>query len=111
VAPIDLEALRETTDGDPEFERELLDVFVRSGDAALAELLAALGRNDLPTVRRQAHALKGASASLRARALAARAQALESAAAVGDVTRCTEVAAILERDYLDTTTFIAARRA
>jgi CheY-like chemotaxis protein/HPt (histidine-containing phosphotransfer) domain-containing protein len=109
--PIDLDALRETTDGDATFERELLDVFVRSGDAALAELLAALGRNDLPAVRRQAHAIKGASASLRATGLAARAQALESAAAVGDFTRCTEAAASLERDYLDTARFIAARRA
>jgi two-component system, sensor histidine kinase and response regulator len=106
---IDLAALRELTDGDADFERELLDVFVSSGDTALAALIAALGDADLPSVRRHAHTLKGASANLRARPLAARAQALEAAAAAGDLGRCRETFGELERDYRRTAEFIAAR--
>jgi len=108
-ATIDLAALRELTDGDAEFERELLSVFVASGDTALAALIAALGAADLPAVRRHAHTLKGASANLRARPLAARAQALEAAAAAGNLGRCRETFGELERDYRRTAEFIAAR--
>ncbi len=108
---IDLGALRELTDGDAGFERELMSVFIESGDTALAAILAALGTMDLPAVRRHAHALKGASANLRARPLAARAQALEAAATAGDLGRCRETFGELERDYRRTAEFIAARSA
>jgi len=106
---IDLAALAEVTAGDAEFERELMEVFVSSGDSALAALVAALGAADLGAVRRHAHALKGASANLRARPLAARAQALESAAAAGDLAACRQTAGALAEDYRRTAAFIAAR--
>jgi len=106
---IDLPALGELTDGDADFERELMDVFIASGDTELAALVAALEAADLAAVRRHAHTLKGASANLRARPLAARAQALEAAAAAGDVDRCRQTFDALERDYRRTTEFIAAR--
>ena len=106
---IDLGALGEVTDGDRDFERELMAVFVASGDTALAALIEALGAADLPAVRRHAHTLKGASANLRARPLAARAQALEAAATAGDLGRCRATFSELERDYRRTAEFIAAR--
>jgi CheY-like chemotaxis protein len=53
---IDLEALRELTGGDAEFERELADTFVASGDQCLAEIIAALKASDYDTVRKRAHA-------------------------------------------------------
>ena len=77
---IDLPALRELTGGDVEFERELIDTFIRSGDACLAEILAALRASDLETIGRRAHALKGASANIHARPLSAAASQLEHAA-------------------------------
>jgi two-component system, sensor histidine kinase and response regulator len=106
---IDLPALGEVTDGDADFERELMTVFVASGDSALAALLEALGAADLAAVRRHAHTLKGASANLRARPLAARAEALEAAATAGDLRRCRQTFGELEADYRRTTAFIAAR--
>ncbi len=106
---IDLAALGEVTDGDPAFERELMAVFVASGDTALAALMTALGADDLAAVRRHAHALKGASANLRARALATRAQALEAAASAGDLGRCRATFDELQSDYRRTAAFIAAR--
>jgi CheY-like chemotaxis protein/HPt (histidine-containing phosphotransfer) domain-containing protein len=77
---VDLEALRQITGGDAEFERELADTFVASGDQALADIIAALKTNDYDTVRKRAHALKGASANIHAVTLSTVASNLESAA-------------------------------
>jgi two-component system, sensor histidine kinase and response regulator len=73
-------ALRELTGGDLEFERELAETFVRSGDQCLAEIIAALKVSDLDTVRKRAHSLKGASANIHALDLSQVASTLESAA-------------------------------
>ena len=78
--PVDRDALRELTGGDVEFERELAETFVSSGDQCLAEIIAALKLNDLDTVRKRAHALKGASANIHAKDLSLAASTLESAA-------------------------------
>jgi two-component system sensor histidine kinase/response regulator len=78
--PIDREALRELTGGDAQFERELAQTFISSGDQCLAEIMAALETDDLDTVRKRAHALKGASANIHAMELSRVASSLESAA-------------------------------
>jgi two-component system, sensor histidine kinase and response regulator len=83
VAPtpaIDLEALRALTGGDEEFERELAQTFISSGDQCLAEIIAALRIEDFDTVRKRAHALKGASANIHAVGLSKVASTLERAA-------------------------------
>jgi PAS domain S-box-containing protein len=77
---IDLQALRQVTGGDAEFERELADTFVASGDQALADIIAALKASDFDTVRKRAHALKGASANIYAVSLSSTASSLENAA-------------------------------
>jgi CheY-like chemotaxis protein/HPt (histidine-containing phosphotransfer) domain-containing protein len=79
---IDLEALRQVTGGDAEFERELADTFVASGDQALADIIAALKASDYDTVRKRAHALKGASANIYAISLSSTASNLENAARI-----------------------------
>ena len=73
-------SLRVLTGGDAEFERELAETFVSSGDQCLAEIIAALKMSDLDTVRKRAHSLKGASANIHARDLSQVASSLESAA-------------------------------
>jgi two-component system, sensor histidine kinase and response regulator len=77
---VDMSALRELTGGDTEFERELIDTFVASGDKCLGEILAALNAGDFDTIGKRAHALKGASANIHAGGLAAAASSLEIAA-------------------------------
>jgi signal transduction histidine kinase/DNA-binding response OmpR family regulator len=77
---IDLEALHEVTDGDEHFERELIATFVASGDRCLADIVRALAAQDLETVGKRAHALKGASANIHAHPLCAVASDLENAA-------------------------------
>jgi CheY-like chemotaxis protein/anti-sigma regulatory factor (Ser/Thr protein kinase) len=78
--PVDMNALRELTGGDIEFERELVDTFVSSGDRCLADIASALHTRDFDTIGKRAHALKGASANIHAQALAAAASTLEHAA-------------------------------
>jgi two-component system, sensor histidine kinase and response regulator len=80
VPAVDRAALRELTGGDLEFERELAETFVSSGDQCLAEIMAALKVSDYDTVRKRAHSLKGASANIHARDLSQTASSLESAA-------------------------------
>jgi len=79
-AEVDLAALRELTGGDPEFERELVETFITSGDQCLAEIVSALDASDLDTIGKRAHALKGASANIHAHTLSAAASSLEHAA-------------------------------
>lgn len=76
---VDLQALRGLTDGDVDFERELIATFIESGDRNLAEILAALGAQDYETIARRAHSLKSASANIHALTLAQTAAKLEQA--------------------------------
>lgn len=67
--PLDLAHLRSFTDGDEALERALCDLFTRTAESYLDEMARALatGRE----WRAPAHGLKGASANIGARALAA----------------------------------------
>ncbi len=85
---VDMNALREITGGDPDFERELVETFISSGDQCLAQIIAAYRAGDLETIGKRAHALKGASANIHASGLAAAASSLENAAranSTGDI--------------------------
>jgi two-component system sensor histidine kinase/response regulator len=78
--PVDVAALRELTGGDAEFERELTEIFIASGDQNLRDIRAALRVQDLETIGKRAHTLKGASANIQASSLSAAAADLERAA-------------------------------
>ncbi len=91
--PVDWEALLESIDGDRAFARDLADAFIGTGDRELASIQAAICAGDAAALRESAHALKGASANLRASGAAAAAAQLESAAKLG---RSTEVSALAE---------------
>jgi two-component system sensor histidine kinase/response regulator len=84
-AEVDMDALHEITGGDTEFERELLQTFVASGDQCLSEILSAMHISDFETIGKRAHALKGASANIHASGLAAAASSLEKAARASSV--------------------------
>jgi PAS domain S-box-containing protein len=77
---VDIPALRDLTGGDAEFERELIETFITSGDKNLQEIVEALERQDFVTIAKRAHALKGSSANIRAEPLSVAAAHLEKAA-------------------------------
>ncbi len=109
-APVDLPALRELVGDDTGFQRELIDTFIKSGDATLAQIVNALAVQDFATLRASAHSLKGASANIRARALSSAAKELEAHAAGQQADACRAqfepLRALYEkaRDYLKAST-------
>jgi two-component system sensor histidine kinase/response regulator len=84
TAPVDWNAFLQATDNDDVLARELVDLFIASGDETLAAIVEALGKRDYAAVGEYAHSLKGASANLRAKAAADVAARLEAAARTGD---------------------------
>jgi CheY-like chemotaxis protein len=90
--PVDWDGLLESIDGDEVFARDLADAFIGTGDRELAVIEAALCSGDEVALRESAHALKGASANLRASAAASAAARLESAAGLGRSAQIPELA-------------------
>ncbi len=72
-----LARLKDISDGDDTFANELTTVFLDSGYAILDEMRAAIASNDLLTLGRAAHKLKGASNNLHMLTLGTLAQSIE----------------------------------
>lgn len=77
--------LRDLTDGDVEFERELLETFIESAKALFGELRAGLMSRNAASIAKGAHSLKGASLNVGANSLAKFAAELEMSAKAGTV--------------------------
>jgi HPt (histidine-containing phosphotransfer) domain-containing protein len=67
--PVDLDILREVTDGDAAFERELLQMFATDCAERLTRLERAVEAQDDEAIRREAHTIKGAAANIGAEQL------------------------------------------
>jgi HPt (histidine-containing phosphotransfer) domain-containing protein len=78
--PVDLQALLILLDGDLELLRELTSDFIALGNASLATLADSLQSDDRDSIAATAHALKGASANLRATVVSSLAADLEQGA-------------------------------
>ena len=77
IDPSALDALSETTGGDPEFLAELIDTFLIDGVDLLAAIDAASAAGDAAKLRRAAHSLKSNGATFGATTLTALARRLE----------------------------------
>ncbi len=109
AAPVDWNAFLKSMDGDETLARELVDLFIESGDETLAAILNALGSNDYARVGEQAHSLKGASANLRATATAQAAARLEAAARSGDVPQIDTLATALKTEVARTIDYLRTK--
>jgi histidine phosphotransfer protein HptB len=78
--PINLEHLRQLSEGDTEFELELLQVFVEDTQSHLDAAISAIAANDYKTLEREVHQIKGASGNVGAEAMQALALVLEQQA-------------------------------
>ncbi len=110
-APVDWEKLMSTAEGDHEFARELVQLFIDSGDAALREIAAALGRRDMAALRSAAHAFKGSSASIRAGSTSAAAARLEEAAHAGTLEDLSRLEEKLRQEARRAMEYLRARSA
>ena len=96
--PVDWAQFASITDGDGEFARQLVQLFIDSGDSALAQIRDALACGDLGAVGRAAHSLKGSSANIRAHAASDAAARLEQAARAGDIAELSRLEELLRRE-------------
>jgi two-component system, sensor histidine kinase and response regulator len=80
AAPIDWHALLDGLDGDEEFVRQLIILFIEDGRNSLEQIAAAVKAGDYGALSERAHSLKGASANLLAETARRAAERLEQAA-------------------------------
>ncbi|MBD0261876.1 MAG: response regulator [Tolypothrix sp. Co-bin9] len=78
--PIDWEHLHQLSENNPEFELELLQIFVEDIQPRLEAVKAAITKSDFEQISYQAHHLKGASANVGATAMHQAAEKLEQLA-------------------------------
>jgi CheY-like chemotaxis protein len=107
--PVDWDGLLESIDGDNEFARDLADAFIGTGDRELAAIAAALDAGDTVALRESAHALKGASANLRAAAATSAAAQLEAAARLGKSAQIPGLAENLTSEVRRMTAYLRAK--
>lgn len=98
VPVLDRNHLLELTEGDAEFEHELLGTFRASVVTILTRLKAGLSAGDLTKVMREAHALRGASLNIGATAMGQCAGAIEAAARGGDAALVDQAARPLDAE-------------
>jgi len=72
--------------GDPSFLQSFVERYAHQAESQVAELRQAAARGDATLVKELAHGLKGTSATMGARGVASACEAVESAAARGEVT-------------------------
>jgi PAS domain S-box-containing protein len=69
TTPVEIERIQEITDGDPEFEQELIESYLSDTRRRLAELESAVQEKNGEEVKRQTHTIKGSSANAGAKGL------------------------------------------
>ena len=110
-AAVDWKSFMKVIDGDQTFARELVQVFIDSGDAVLLQIRASLQRGDLAAVGSAAHSFKGSSASIHARPASIAAARLEAAAHAGAVDQISGLEEQLRLELGRVTESLRARQA
>jgi HPt (histidine-containing phosphotransfer) domain-containing protein len=96
---IDLVRMREAADGDDEFLKQLVEVFLDDTALRMKELNAALAARDGRNIGRTAHQLKGSSANVGATMLFDLAKTLEKMGQGNELSGASEIIAGLETEY------------
>lgn len=99
---VSLDRFTTVTGGDPDFERELIEIFEDDVSAQLERLEAACANQALEDLALVAHRLKGACGNIGAARLQWRAQAIEQHARNGTVADATDQIAAFRREFHDT---------
>lgn len=101
TTPVNLERLHELTRGDAEFQLELLEAFMEDAPIYVQQIREALQAQDLETLARRAHQLKGASSTVAIHRMPEIAKQLEHQAKTARLTESlalvTQLEAILQQ--------------
>ncbi len=85
MTALDFQRVREAAGDDPEFIRELMDLYLEDAAERLEELRAALGAGAAEELARCAHKLKGSSANVGATGVSQCAKTLEEKGKAGEL--------------------------
>lgn len=97
--PLNMEHVMETVEGDMEFARELLELYVTDTEERLEMLERAIAGQDADTVRREGHTIKGASANIGADLLREVALKMENIGDTGDFTEAVETLESMKAEF------------
>jgi signal transduction histidine kinase/HPt (histidine-containing phosphotransfer) domain-containing protein len=106
-APLDLARLRDTSQGDHDFEAELLAVYLEDCARRIASLSAALAAGDPEGIHREAHTIKGASLNVGTTRLHTIAAQLESMRENPDLPKAHQLLDQLREEFTRIETFAA----
>ncbi|MGB7745751.1 MAG: response regulator [Verrucomicrobiia bacterium] len=107
--PVEMERLKDLTDGSADNMRELVELFFKQTAQQLAQLEAAARANKADDVRRVAHSCAGASATLGMTRLVPMFRDLEKQGASGTLTSATQVCENALREFKIIQQFLAAQ--
>lgn len=99
LEPAAIANLRELSPGDPNFLRELIDIYLEDTPLRLGEIETALTKSDGPTLVRAAHTIKGSSGNFGATHLARLALDIEAHGKAGDLAAAAAAVPALKAEY------------
>jgi len=108
--PVEVERLQLIADGDLDFERELIDLYLSDMEPRLSSLELCVQRQDAEGLRHEAHAVKGSSGNAGARGMQHLAQQLETMGASGEMACAPEVLSSLLAEFREVGYFLRAYR-
>jgi len=107
--PVDMDRMKDLTDGNADSLRELVDLFFKQTSQQLEQLEAAVRANNAEDVRRVAHSCAGASATLGMTRFVPLLRKLERQGASGMLTTATQIYEDTAREFKLIQNFLAAQ--
>ena len=104
--PIDVEHLHQISEGDTEFELELLQVFVEDTQEHIAKARLAISLQDYQLLSREAHHMKGSSGNVGSHAMQALAHELENLSKQQSIEQTDAILVQLEQQLLQVQDFM-----
>jgi len=104
--PIDVALLREVTDDDSAFQRELASLFLSDVQRHLSVIAEEARQGDLEAVCQRAHSIKGAASHVGAHQLSSLAAKLESVSRAGDATASSVLVERVRSEFDQTKSFL-----
>lgn len=101
---VDISRIQETSDGDIEFERELIEMFIDDANENIKQICAS-DITQTKEIKQVAHTLKGASANIGAVAVQKASFAIERSAAAEDLNDLEAQKEELKKAYAETKTY------
>ena len=99
LEPVDLPALQKLTDGDGEFMRELVELFLTDVPVRLANLQAAIAAVSAVEIKNEAHGLKGSCGNLAAKGMHKQMADIEKLAASNDLISIPDLMPAAEAEF------------